>query len=29
VLRWADIVNRDVEKAIKYLLAEKPATSSK
>ncbi len=29
VLRWADIVNRDVEKAIKHLLAEKPATSSK
>ncbi len=29
VLRWADIVNRDVEKAIKYLLAEKPATSFK
>ena len=29
VLRWADIVNRDVEKAIKHLLAEKPEAFSK
>ena len=29
VLRWADIVNRDVEKAIKHLLAEKPDATSK
>ena len=29
VLRWADIVNRDVEKAIKHLLAEKPNATSK
>jgi thiol-disulfide isomerase/thioredoxin len=28
VLRWADIVNRDVEKAIKHLLAEQPEASS-
>ena len=26
VLRWADIANRDVEKAIKILLAEKDKT---
>jgi len=29
ILRWADIVNRDVEKAIKHLLAEQPEASSK
>ena len=28
ILRWADIVNRDVEKAIKHLLAEQPEASS-
>ena len=29
ILRWADIVNKDVEKAIKHLLAEQPEASSK
>ena len=28
ILRWADIVNRDVEKAIKHLLAEQPEASA-